>query len=313
MTERIFHIGIPKTASSFLQTRVFPQFEGITYVNFETIRACPAFNHLQLADDTFYDPDVFRSRINEIEGERVLFSDERLAGRFLGFGGMVNRSLIGTRLRDAVPDARILMLIRGQSTYLHSAYQQSITGHAESSRSFSDFIYRPDLYFNQKSDQALYDSTSLSFSLHYIFYYEMIRLYKGLFSDVQVLLYEDFVHDFESTLIRIEDFIRPKNSLSGKIDFRSRVNRSSDQRKISQLRYLNATLSLGRGWPQKVSSKLYREWMFRLNTWMGRGDPNPETQIQNMLQAFHENNRRLIEEFPEVGLQRYPQDYPTGD
>ena len=53
--------------------------------------------------------------------------------------------------------------------------------------------------------------------------------------------------------------------------------------------------------------------MFRLNAWTGRADPNPETQIQNMVQAFHKNNRRVIEEFPEVGLQRYPQDYPTGD
>lgn len=307
MKDPVIHVGLPKTATSFFQSKVFPYFEGIQLVDTGSIQASAAFNHLQYADDSLYDPALMRQFIDALPDRRTLFSDEQLSGRFVGFGGVINRTIIAQRLRDLMPDARILLFLRGQPAYLYSAYQQYIKGYARGTKPFERFVHHPEGYENPTAHQHFYDGASIGFTPHYIFYYELIKLYTSLFPEVKIVLFEDFVHTPESVLAEIEDFIKPSNSLAGQIDWKARDNNSTSARTLHERRYHNSTRYTG----SRVIAKIFRELLVTLNYRFKKVTDPDRISAQSMGRFFRHNNDLVIKHFPEIGIQRYPDDYPT--
>jgi hypothetical protein len=306
MREHILHFGLPKTASSFLQERVFPRFEGLTYVGPEQIRNSAAFNHLRLADDSLYDPSAMRAMLAGLAGDRVLFSEERFGGRFLGFGGAINRSVIARRLRDLMPNARLLVFLRGQPAYIYSAYQQYIKGFARGTKPFAEFIHAPERYEDGSSGQHHYDELSLGFTPHYVFYHEMLKLYTSLFAEVKVLLFEDFIRQPEQVLREMEAFIQPRNSLVGKVNWTKKINQSVNRTGLHAIRYRNCTQFMGGG----LLTKLFRELRVSLDYQFAKVAQDERATAQEMGRWFEANNAAVIKYFPWVGIQRYPEDYP---
>jgi hypothetical protein len=120
------HIGFPKTATTFLQTVVFPQLaeQGFTYSG----KAASArfFGSLIDDDDTIFDEATLRERLQRSAegGEHVLLSYEGLTGHHYR-SGFVNRSQIARRLQRIGFD-RVLITIRNQFDALEAAYKQYV-------------------------------------------------------------------------------------------------------------------------------------------------------------------------------------------
>lgn len=123
---RAVHIGFPKTATTFLQTAVFPRLAGPEFVYVTHEPCVRLFASLIDDDDTIYDAAATADRIRECAptGTAVLFSYEGLTGHHYR-SGFMNRSQIARRLKQVGFD-RVLITIRNQFAALESAYKQYI-------------------------------------------------------------------------------------------------------------------------------------------------------------------------------------------
>lgn len=313
MQDPVIHVGIHKTASTFLQERVFPQWTGINYIAPERIRGTKAFNQLCLADDSLYDATAAAALVRSFPEGKLLLSDENFSGRLFGFGGVINRSLIARRLRDLLPEARILVFLRGQPAFIHSTYQQYIKGPAQGVRPFWDFIHESEADAMRPVDEHRYHGWGSRLAPHFVYYHELLKLYHSTFKAVKVLLFEDLVARPEEVLREMEDFIGPTNRLAGKIDWRAKVNASMAPAQLHALRYRNCLRFVRGG----LLTSLFRELRTTLDYRLGKSSNADQQAAQSMARWFEANNAAVIRDFPEVGLQRHPAAYPvaptTGD
>ena len=118
------HVGLPKTASTLLQEIVFPALKPVIYVSRPYTQENHAFNKLQYADDSLYAAEELRDEINNIialePGNKVLISDELLSGA--PFYNFINRGLIPKRFAEILPDAEVILFLRGQKDIIRSLY-----------------------------------------------------------------------------------------------------------------------------------------------------------------------------------------------
>ncbi|NEO27265.1 MAG: hypothetical protein F6K03_10295, partial [Kamptonema sp. SIO4C4] len=94
------HIGLQKTASTFLQEKIFPLFSELTLVTRPFTSQNQAFNKLNKANDLLYDKqeiiDVIQFIQNKEQKSKILLSDESFAGKALYYH-YINRTLIAYR------------------------------------------------------------------------------------------------------------------------------------------------------------------------------------------------------------------------
>ncbi len=57
MTKAFIHVGLPKTATTFLQEKIFPRLSNTTLISRPYTQQSKAFNQLQYADDCHYDSE----------------------------------------------------------------------------------------------------------------------------------------------------------------------------------------------------------------------------------------------------------------
>lgn len=100
-TSLLIHVGMHKTGTTFLQSQVFPNLPGVTYVR----PGAPLDYYLRL--------DMTKP---------CLISNERLAGRLWSTPEQVETSL--ARLSDIFPNAQVLIGFRGHAGFIVSSYKQ---------------------------------------------------------------------------------------------------------------------------------------------------------------------------------------------
>ena len=128
-TKKIFiHVGLHKTASTYLQERIFPLFQNLTLVSRPYTQQNEAFNKLQYASDPLFSSKQFSKELNLIQesdnNRKILISDENFSG--LPYYNFINRGIIAKRLSSLIPDAEIILFLRGQESLVRSHYNQAI-------------------------------------------------------------------------------------------------------------------------------------------------------------------------------------------
>lgn len=117
MSQVIFHVGLPKSGSSFLQQALFPNLPGVFYVPGTVTGWHQAVCGL-IHDDSDAALDRARVAIAETEarsgGRPVLFSAEGL--------------WLARRLPEVVSGAKYILILRNQADILESTYKQYIHG-----------------------------------------------------------------------------------------------------------------------------------------------------------------------------------------
>ncbi len=158
-----FHIGLHKTASSLLQSSVFPRLNGIAYFDagrpfFEFVRSVDAdvptiVSHESLSSDLLA-RDYCRQRIRSIEN-----------------------------LSRHFPDARVLLVVREPSAWLASVYREHL--HQGGSLSFDAFA------------QPLLDDGTLDL------YALLLAVRRLPFEQLLVLDFDELIQDLEGAVRRI--------------------------------------------------------------------------------------------------------------
>jgi hypothetical protein len=127
MKSVILHIGMPKSASTFLQKQVFPNLEDVlfcTYRNpiFDAIRKLE-FKHRHMVDldQIKIELDQYLETVKE---KHVLISNEMIFGN--PWHNFMNHSDMAYFLKILFPEAKILTVLRKQDDFLSSAYLQAI-------------------------------------------------------------------------------------------------------------------------------------------------------------------------------------------
>jgi hypothetical protein len=185
----IVHIGYPKTATSWLQKRLFPFVENFIFVDrrdiIERFIKPYALN---------FDPQQTRDFFLEKYGSDLILSLEGFLGNVHNFG--LNGYLTmehANRIFSVFPEARIILFLRRQPDIIASFYYQYIAGGGN---------YSLKSFLNHKTKQEL-NGISL-FSYEFFEYHHTLKLYHKLFSQEQVYtyLFEEFQEDTKTFIER---------------------------------------------------------------------------------------------------------------
>lgn len=214
MSKIFIHVGLQKTASTYLQNEIFPFIPGLFYLSRPYTQENEAFNSLQYADGTLYDGSLVRNEIKAIrhaaQAKPILISDELFAG--YAFWGFANRATIANRLSEVMPEAEIILFIRNQTELIDSLYNQYVKIGWYHKLLGPDFLHKSGTGYQLQDwiegqrdwtrSRRRFDHQSV-FSAELFRYTELLTLYKSLFSKVHVFLYEDFKKDPLSQLERL--------------------------------------------------------------------------------------------------------------
>ena len=202
------HVGLPKTGTTYLQHRYFPVLKNIGF-------ACLAepfnrslglfFEELAYANPTFYPLEEKRrelwSLLSKVSDDKILISCEELFGWFhLNFA---NNGFIAETLHKLIPDAKLIVIVRGQSDWLESAYKQTLRQF--SSETINDFLrFRGGAFETRRlfPGRPQINVTELN-------YHTYIANYARLFGrdSLLVLPFEQFERDRSAFLMRLSSFL----------------------------------------------------------------------------------------------------------
>ena len=308
----IIHVGLHKTATTYLQEIVFPNVKEYTYLTRPYTQHNYAFNKLQYADNSLYDHSEIIDELEKINPKNLLISDESFSGKPFGLG-YINRSLIAERLAKVLPEAEILLFIRGQQNIILSQYNMWVKGYNAGYRIIDDFVWYPQKNYTYQDSlsnipaglNTLFWNTNKDYlNLECYKYFELILLYKNLFKNVHVFLYEDFKSDPKAVLKKIESILEEQIEIAEE-KLSTKVNIS-----------LAPELLIKKLHENKISVVTKNKWLRKLLLiYLNKSNnvfSDPKKYILDFTKnVYEENNRRLIEKFPEIGIQNYPEEYKT--
>ena len=195
----IIHIGFPKAASTWFQKSFFPHVRSPRYVDRVKVNSA-----LLEANALTFDPDNALETLGLKRGEAGILSEEGLCGyqHNGGIDGIVTKEF-AHRLKATFPDARIVIVLRSQSSVIVSLYQQYIR--AGGTYGAARYLF-PKKYL-KRPEAVTYKQPR--FDVDFFLYSRIAALYDELFGreNVHVLLFEefrqgglDFLHRFAASL-----------------------------------------------------------------------------------------------------------------
>ena len=197
MTRRpVVHIGIHKTASTWLQKEFFPQVSGCYLAPRKLVRQAllePRFEE--------FDPSHARSALDERAGDRrLIISEENLSGypHNGGVGGALP-AIFADRLQRAFPDAFIVVFLRAQPAAIASCYGQYVR--SGGTASLSDYLNSQHRDLGARRHWYKVPS----FDLRHFRYSALLGHYREHASSglMKVYLYEDLASDPQALVNRL--------------------------------------------------------------------------------------------------------------
>jgi len=223
MQEIICHIGFPKTGTTFLQKKVFPNIKNVNYLAGGKIKQL--LHDVVQKDDSFYNKFKTRAQLIQLHNSNLnmLFSNEQLTGHHIKTE-FPNRTQIARRLKAAGVN-KIIITIRNQSDVLESSYKQYIK---------SGGVLKISKFFdlNNNLNPILY--------IDYFNYVKIIELYSEIFGleNVKILQFEDIFSKNTTFYNQLASFLKVEN-----IDFKNspelKVNKSLSNFSTKLLRVIN--------------------------------------------------------------------------
>ena len=211
MGDIIFHIGFPKTATTTLQS-VLMQCESCAYVGkglreaLEPSISLDVARAVLFADTRRFEeaaPDLARRLAAMAEEKTCLvvsdeafsFAEHMKIGRQWGRQVVTDHAVIAARLAQLAPEARIMMSVRHQLSFLQSFYRQSIKGDGFEG-SFDDYISHEIAALPHRS------------MLHLLRFDETYDAYAARFDAGRILVscYEAYIRDFGLYLDETAEF-----------------------------------------------------------------------------------------------------------
>ena len=235
------HIGFPKTASTYLQTKVFPLIEEIHFANKEEF-VNKWLGYLRSFDTSYFknQPNILNKLESKYgENQKILISKEGLVGN--PFANFSDNTSIANTLKKSFPDAKILIIIRKQDDLLNSLYSLYLKFGGR--KKIKDFLFYDEngfahsgLYTLDNRDPAL---PPLGVSPHCLNYNNIISNYVEIFGEdnIKILPYELLKLNQNEFFNEIASFLECPN-LNIKAD-KKLVNRNKMGGSVKLMRFVN--------------------------------------------------------------------------
>ena len=186
MAERLLlHIGYHKTATSWMQQRLFVPEHGYVQI----ARHPEVWEHIVAPHGLTFDAagmkEVIAQGLKALPAGKVpAISSEILSGH--PFFGGIGSDVYARRLKEIAPDARILISIRSQMRILTSVYMQYLMRGGTS---------KPEVFFAGDPELGFY-----GFRPEHFEYHRLVALYQDLFGveNVHVVTQESLVRDMDA-------------------------------------------------------------------------------------------------------------------
>lgn len=308
MKNQIIHIGMPRTATTFFQQRIFPQLNGYEFYGLEETHFHDAFNQLLFADDSFYNEEEVLEFTKDWKDKNIILSNENFVGQAYNLN-FINRSLIANRLSHIFPDAKILIVLRNQIDLLASLYSISLLW--RETKSIDEYLWSPS-----KKEATNFGPASLKFNTHDDYeniigydYYSLIELYKKNFSNVEVLLFEDFIYAPESFSSKLDHFFEVGDGTFYQLIKNSKpIHESINTEQAKKLRQLNKYQKLfSSGITSRIIANLKRTILKKKTN--GKKPSFSNDKLTELKNHFGPLNKKLAESYPEIGIQTYHKEY----
>lgn len=189
----LVHIGYHKTATSWMQQRLFVHEHGYHQI----ARHREVWDHIVAPHGLLFDPEgmrgVIRAGLGDLPAGTVpVISSEILSGHPF-FGGMGSDDF-ARRLKAIAPGAKILISIRAQLRILTSVYMQYLLRGGTVS---------PELFFAGDPELGFY-----GFRAEHFEYHRLVKLYQDLFGvgNVHVITQESLKSDMDGATERLAAF-----------------------------------------------------------------------------------------------------------
>ncbi len=302
MPDTFIHIGMPRTATTFLQRKIFPHLTGFHFLSLPYAHFSPAFQKIQYQDDSLYSVDEIKNDLAPLfKCEKLLISNENFVGQSL-FWYNGNRTRNARRLQELFPDAHIIITLRNQLDLLRSMYEINLQW--KETKTLDRFVISDweHIAVSESSNSQLLDLSRTYYhpteSYEHIEGYDylpLLNLYKKLFRQVTVLFYEDFSGHKDKFIAMLENALGTTFSKEIHHNFhhQPKLNRGLDARQARKLQKLNRLAPLAQNNPF-IAKYYYRRKRAILHTppTNNKIDFSPEKK-ETLRHYFDEKNRKL--------------------
>jgi hypothetical protein len=160
--------------------------------------------------------------------------------------------------------------------------------------------------FQENLNAYYFEHDFLNLNLSNFFYYELVHLYKQLFQDVQVFLFEDFKANPSLAIARLENILGDRFEGIDKDNLPKPINLSLSPSALEGKRFRNVGNKLTNNRFVLKAFETCGEIIHSLR----HTDDEHHQFIRDRIQGFYaENNRKLIQAYPEIRLDKYADKY----
>ena len=321
----IIHIGLPKTASSYLQDVFFPRLNNVVYIGRPYTQENYAFNSLQYADNSLYNDLVIREEINHIrnatpKGDTILISDEQFSG--YAFYNFINRGIIAERLSKVIPDAEIVLFLRGQIDLIMSLYNQVVKNGWFDNNLDESFLYQPGNGFSLEkwlegergwNIENRFINHQSKFNPEHVRYSKLYLYYSELFSKVHVFLYEDFRRDQKKCLQQLSSLLSTEFPFSNwfkEEPHKNIVNKRLENKQLHEKLIQNKLSHIFPIYKSRLHLRCTRIFARCISRIVSDNKDSNKEHVISLLkeQDIFRDNYLLNEKF-KLGMEKYPKQY----
>lgn len=320
--ERIFiHIGSPKAASTTLQINLFMRHPEINYlgpnlrINSEELNHFIATNNLSLKHirerSRFWQKLIMLNQVmyehenigTILKEDYVVAFVDRQKPNVISHEGLSNSSsgdngLKAIRLHELFPAAKILLIIRNQSSLLRSLYDMHPRAPISGVNFGKTLSIEQWLEVNFKNPHRGF--------LMGMMYAETISFYKKLFGEeaIKVLMFEDLKFQIDKFSSELSDFLEVDSGITEKLLMANPVNTFQEHQLHNLREKILPSIQFSKLMPKDMHYYLVRQ--------LTRALPHRKTSIpveyqEKIRQLYKETNQRLITDFGiDVAQYGYP-------
>ncbi|PLX21806.1 hypothetical protein C0584_01740 [Candidatus Parcubacteria bacterium] len=150
--EIFIHIGFPKSASTYLQTEVFPEIDAEYFF---------VLGDLNIITELIKN---LKAQVAKSKKKKIVISQESLSGHPHGHNAPIGFNKIADALKENFPNAKILIIIRNQFEYIKSVYSYSTATEGMLSCNFEN-------YLNKIGDNYLFPKLQYNILIEYYIKY----------------------------------------------------------------------------------------------------------------------------------------------
>jgi len=217
-----------------------------------------------------------------------------------------------------MPNATIILYLRNQLDILKSLYL--ITVGWKESKSLDEFVWLKRNNYSLEDYEAgkLYGESEAYYStfeshehLDGYIYNNLIKLYKDLFPNVKIILYEDFITQPLKVQQQLETLFGEtfNETVSSSFSKKEVINQGVNKRQAAWLSKINK-------WHDVVEdSDFNSRALVKLKRWV-KNNLNSDKELefsseirQELIKFYQPYNQQLAKDYPELGLENYAEEY----